>query len=104
MRDRAWRRHTEDKIVIKRIKFFVNYSQWRHITENGDRCQTPSVGDYIGSKRSHLYKSSSNYYDNHKIKYSPNRSKIGWRDKNKRGNRELHRKEFLNILKENGLK
>lgn len=102
MRDRAWRRYIEDKVVIKRLRFFVNYSQWRHITENGDICQTTSISDFIGSKRSHLYKTSSNYYDYHKIKYSPNRSR--WRDKNKKGNRELHRKELLNILKENGVK
>jgi hypothetical protein len=68
------------------------------------------LSDEIGSKDYHLYKTvvTRKCDSRYEIKYSPNRKYSYYRDKRKRGDslgtREADKRQFLKILKENGLR
>lgn len=110
MRDRTWRRHIEEKWVKKRILILIDKSRWywRDLEDvNGFITQHPKIKDYIGRIENFMYKTY--YTDNHssknKVKYSPNKNKPYFRDrKKKHSTREYSKREFLKILKENGIK
>lgn len=108
MRTRSWRRYKEELIVIKRLKK-LNYRGWYHYAfsdANGIRSRNPLTLDFIGTRDNFRYKTntSDNWSTNNNEKYSPNKRKGYWRSGNHNGTREYDRKEFLNILREHGLK
>lgn len=107
-RDRSWRRYMQEKHTIRRLNRYV-YSDryfWFFRDVNDSRIFKIRLSDYIGLKTYFMAKSySTDSWDSrHKVKYSPNKSKEYWRDSNKKGTRELHKKDFLKILKEYGIK
>ena len=108
MRTRAWRRHMEEVIVIRRMNRMVNsYRSWWHYTDvNNIKHESPTLKDYIGSQDNHMYKTykTTKWDSGHKVKYSPNRGRAYWRDNNKKGLREKNKIEFLKIMKEYGIK
>jgi hypothetical protein len=107
MRDRAWRRHIEEKIVIRRLRLRVASSiGWYFHDLNGKRVQHPMLKDYVNTNTCNMFKTykTDRYDSNYKIKYSPNKSKGYHRDRNKKSTREVDRIIFLNYLKENGIK
>lgn len=107
MRNRAWRRYTEDKIVIKRLKMAVSTNNWfSYIDVNGHRISKAKLKDYIGSDLNHMFKTykTDKWETKHKPKYSPNKDKQYWRYKGDKKTRESDRVSFLKLLKEHGLK
>jgi len=108
MRDRAWRRHMEEKIVISRIKTTIKIrSYWRYFQDVNEYGHDPgNVKDYIGSKDAHRFKThvTTKWDSKYKIKYSPNRSKESYRDSRKLETREYNKRLFLKIIKEYGIK
>lgn len=107
MRNRAWRRYMQEKIVTKRLKLKVaKFGNWYFYTSrvaNRRIIQSPMFKDYIGTDDAHMLKTykTTNYDTKNKIKYSPNRSERYERDLN---TREKQKIEFLKILKEYGIK
>ena len=111
MRTRAWRRYKLEVIVKRRLKRFNSESSWwRYITPNNDKIKNPIWSDEIGSQDSHFYKTcvTRRHDSRYEIKYSPNRKYSYYRDKKKKGDslgtREADKRQFLKILKENGLR
>lgn len=112
IRDRAWRRHMEEKKLIRRLKKFCRKNSWYYGLEdvNGIRHKNPRITDYIGTKDYSLSKtlSTSSWDSRYKVKYSPNRSPDYYRDEKPYnqscGLREKDKVLFLKILRENGLK
>lgn len=102
-RDRAWRRYMKEKHTIRRLNiakntYFYNYTLTRKYKEH------PLIHDFIGTYTH--YKSKSYSTDKHdskyKNKYSPNKTK-SYRQTGI-NTREYRKKEFLKILKENGIR
>lgn len=112
IRDRAWRRHMEEKHITKRLKKLCRNSSWYYGLEdtNGIKHKNPRITDYIGTKDYFLSKtlSTSSWDSKYKVKYSPNKSRDYYRDEKPHGQsfslREKDKIMLLNILKENGLK
>lgn len=112
IRDRAWRRHIEEKNSIKRLKKLCR-GRWSYYgleDINGIKHKIPRIIDYLGTKDYFLSKtlSSSAWDSKYKVKYSPNKSCDYYRDEKPHrqscGLREKDKVMFLKILKENGLK
>ena len=104
MRDRAWRRYMEERIVIKRLTHIRGY--WYRFTDaNGLYTTTPTLADFIGTENAFKYKThiTTRWDSNHKEKYSPNRT-TGWRSKGQLRTREENKLLLFNILKEYGIK
>jgi hypothetical protein len=108
MRDRAWRRYVEEKVVKKRINLLITASHWwRFFSINGSKCSHPTILDHLGSKEHFNTKTitTDSWTSKHKVKFSPNKTKGYWRDEGRyKQTREFNKKCFLKILKENGLK
>ena len=107
MRDRAWRRYMEEKIVIRRLSLRVAASKrWYFHNINGQRVENPMLKDHINTQLCNMFKTykTDKYDSNYKIKYSPNKSKSYHRDRNKKSTREFDKITFINILKEDGIK
>jgi hypothetical protein len=107
MRDRAWRRYMEEKIVIRRLSLRVAASKrWYFHNLNGQKVENPMLKDYINTQLCNMFKTykTDKYDSNYKIKYSPNKTKGYHRDRNKKSTREVEKIVFLNYLKENGIK
>ena len=108
MRTRAWRRHKEETIVIRRIKRLVANQRawWKYQDVNDITHRYPMLKDHIGTQTHFMFKShvTDTYDSRHKVKYSPNKGKAYWRDNNKKGIREKDKIKFLKILKEYGIK
>ena len=113
IRDRAWRRHINEKNLIRRLRRKCQVSHWWRGFEdvNGIRHNKPSIVDYIGSKDYSWSKtlSTTHYESRYKVKYSPNNYNDYYRDvKPTKGQslslREKDKALFLKILKDNGLK
>ena len=109
MRDRSWRRFIQDKKVKRRLKCKSSNHSWRFLSPNGMVIYYPIWTDFIGTSYEHLFRTQSHSYSryNHNRKYSSN-SSLYYRDmkpnRDSLGTRESDRREFLKILKENGLK
>jgi hypothetical protein len=109
-RDRAWRRHIEEKQVKKRITRLSNKtkSYWRFLEDvNGFNFQFPKLKDYIGRIENFMFKNytTDKYLSRNKVKFSPNKNKPYFRDGRKKlSTREYKKREFLKILKENEIK
>jgi hypothetical protein len=106
MRDRAWRRYMEERIVTKRLRWYsLNIWTWAGFEDvNKISHQHPKFIDTIGTKMNFRFRThtTTKWETNYKTKYSPNRGPRHWRDGFK--TREKDKKIFLKILKENGLK
>ena len=112
IRDRAWRRHMEERILIKRLKIkCVKDHWWRGFEDvNGITHNKRTLTTYIGTQDYKWAKtlSTSRWDSRYKCKYSPNKFGGYSRDKRSKGEsyglREKDKALFLNILRENGLK
>ncbi len=107
MRTRAWRRYTEDRIVLKRLGRYGS-GHWSHYPfrdVNNIPHAHPTISDYIGTHNNFIYKThtTTKWSTSDKIKYSPNRNKGYWRG-GSNNTREYNKRELLQILKENGIK
>lgn len=107
MRDRAWRRYREELIVIKRIRR-LNYYTWsyhRFTDANGNKINHPKTIDFISTNFNFKYKTHTTKCNDTRIKekYSPNKSKIHWRNKGSINTREGQKIMFYKILKDNGV-
>ena len=109
MRDRCWRRYTQELKVKKRLKLKALNHSWRFYAPNGHILYFPNWTDFIGSNYSPTFRNQNQSYSryNHNRKYSSN-SSLYYRDvkpnRDSLGTREADRRQFLKILKENGLK
>jgi hypothetical protein len=108
MRDRAWRRYVEEKVVKKRIDLLIISSNWwRFFNINGSETSHPTILDHLGLKQHFDAKTikTDSWASRRKVKFSPNKTKSYWRDEGRyKQTREFNKKCFLKILKENGLK
>ena len=112
MRDRAWRRHTNDKILVRRIKNFssdANFYKYKdcavYILEN------PKWMDYLNTNQHFNLKSTGSPwgYTSDGNKYSPNRAIRGrshsWgRSGDSPNTREFNTRILIRIKQEYGLK
>lgn len=108
MRTRSWRRFTQELKVKKRLKLKAQNHSWRFYAPNGHIIQSPSWTDFIGTNYSHTFRLKNQSYSRYNnTRYSSNSSN-NYRDvkpnRDSLGTREGDRREFLKILKENGLK
>jgi hypothetical protein len=108
-RDRAWRRYTEERIVIHRLnnKMCTTRWYWRGFEDaNGIKHHHPFLSDYIGSTDHFTFKThtTKRYDTRYKTKYSPNKCKHPYRYKGGTNTREESKLEFLKILRDNGIK
>ncbi len=112
MRDRAWRRYVEERVVIRRLKRLStsNNSWWGYVDVNGIRRKNPNVKDYIGSEEAFMFKTytTDDADTRYKAKYSPNKGDYYWRNTKKSngstGKRESDKVNFYKLLKEYGIK
>ena len=111
MRDRAWRRYVEERIVIRRLKrLSTSNSWWVHIDANGVHRENPKLKDFIGLEESFMFKTytTDEADTRYKAKYSPNKGDYYWRSTKKSngstGKRESDKVNFFKLLKEYGIK
>jgi hypothetical protein len=109
MRDRAWRRYIEERIVIRRIRTIIDiYNYWRGLEDaNGYLHNPPLLKDFIGKIESNRLKTHSitSNSSRYKRRYSPNKGNYHDRDMGlNNGTREGSRREFDKILKEYGIR
>lgn len=112
IRDRAWRRHMEEKVLIKRLKRKCVVDHWWRGFEdvNGINYSKRTVSTYIGTKDYFWSKtlSTTKWDTRYKCKYSPNKFGGYSRDPKSKGNsyglREKDKSLFFKILKENGIR
>ena len=108
IRDRAWRRYMEERIVIRRMTRAVCTNKWwRGFKDvNGINHQRPTIAIYIGTEIHFRAKThtTTKWDTKHKVKYSPNKDQGYYRDEGNGQTRENQKRLFLKILKENGLK
>lgn len=107
MRDRAWRRHIEEKKVKSRLKRFNQQTSWwysGYSDLNNLNRENPTISDYIGGYLYNKFKTytTSKVDSRYKAKYSPNKGVRYWRNGDMC--REKQKIEFLKILKEYGIK
>ena len=106
MRDRAYRRYVEEIVVKKRLRSVI-HTYWFHFVDaNKIKIRNPMLKDFIGTESNFRFKThvTTKGDTDHKVKYSPNKSKPHWRDSAKRGTREKEKRKFINILQYYGLK
>lgn len=113
IRDRAWRRHMEERAILRRLSDRCRLDRWwwnGFKDTNGISHTKTYITTYIGTKDHFLAKtlSTTKYDSRYKTKYSPNNGGSYSRDEKAKGIstglREKDKTEFLKILKENGLK
>ena len=105
-RTRAWRRHMEDTIVIRRLNRVTRqYTYFRHRDVNNISKKNTKLSDYIGTSYNFMFKTYTTHKNDskYKSKYSPNKGGA-WRDNNMGMCREIQKSIFLNILKEYGIR
>ena len=110
MRGRAWRRHIEEKFIIRRLKKHSgSYGYWYCVEDvNKNYFKKSLIIDFL-EKQDYFYSktiSTTRWDSRDKSKYSPNRNTKGsWgRPGNTPDTREWNRRYLLKTLKENGLK
>ena len=111
MRDRAWRRHIEEKVVLSRLRRLQNKRHWWHVEDaNGYWLNNAIIADYIGTWTAHMYKTIKTNYKSDKSKYSPNKTNnrkgsCSWRRSGETPNtREFQTRELVKVKQEYGLK
>jgi len=112
MRDRAWRRHTNDKILVRKIKSFsrdMNFYKYKDCA--GYVVENPNWMDYLNTHQHFNLKSIGSpwRYTGEGLKYSPNKSIRGrnhrWgRPGNTPDTREFNNRLLIRIKREYGLK
>jgi hypothetical protein len=108
MRDRSWRRYTQDLKIKKRLLKNRYYYYFR--TVNGERIIRPIWCERIGTSEYFFFKlhTTSKFDSKYKTKYSPNKKYSYFRDIRKNldslGTRESDKRDFLKILKRYGLR
>jgi hypothetical protein len=106
MRSRSWRRHIEEKVLVKRLRRFTYNNWFGDIDINKNWYQKLLVIDFLEKKEHFISKTlTTQVWDSrHKVKYSPNKSKPYYRDGKKRfSTRENNKILLTKILKENGI-
>jgi len=108
MRDRAWRRYVEERVIVSRLKRHTQlYKYWYSEDANKNYFKKILIVDFL-EKQNYFHSKTITtpmWDSKSKVKYSPNRNKPYYRDGKKRfENREYNRVLFFKILKENGLK
>jgi len=104
MRTRAWRRHMEEVVVVRRLKN-VMHGRWYYFhNRNNVRIGNPIWSDFVGLDSQHMYKTYTTKYNDSKfkVKYSPNKTKGYWRGDINRTRDKVQFKKMLD--KEYGLK
>lgn len=110
MRGRAWRRHIEEKFVVKRLgKYTRCHGYWYWIEDaNKNYYKKSIIIDFLEKQEYFRSKTiSTTIWDSrNKSKYSPNRNTRGsWsRPGDRPDTREWNKRYLIKILKENGLK
>ena len=108
MRGRAWRRHIEERVIVRRLKRNTQcHRYWYSEDANKNNFTKTLIVDFLEKKDYFHSKTitTSMWDSKSKVKYSPNKNKPYYRDGKKRfENREYNRVLFFKILKENGLK
>ena len=108
VRDRAWRRYIEERIVIRRMTRSVYTNRWWRGFEdvNDITHHRPTLSVYVGTEIHFRAKThtTTKWDTKHKVKYSPNKDQGYYRDEGNGQTREKQKRLFLKILKENGLK
>jgi hypothetical protein len=108
MRGRAWRRHIEERVIVRRLKRNTQgHRYWYSEDANKNYFKKILIVDFLEKKDYFHSKTitTSMWDSKSKVKYSPNKNKPYYRDGKKRfENREYNRVLFFKILKENGLK
>ncbi len=108
IRDRAWRRYMEERIVIRRMTRSVYTNRWWRGFEdvNDITHHRPTLSVYVGTEIHFRAKThtTTKWDTKHKVKYSPNKDQGYYRDEGNGQTRENQKRIFLRILKENGLK
>lgn len=109
MRDRNWRRHIEEKIIIKRLRGNILYKKWVYVVidVNKNWYKKSLIVDFLGSLEYYLAKTTTtdHYASKYKAKWSANKCR-NWsvEGKNKFFSRLQQKNLVKKILKENGLK
>ena len=104
-RNRSWRRYMEEKHTIRRIKITISKSGFFRMCDINDiRVKKVNVSSYLGLYEHFKNKSyyTDKYTSKYKIKYSTNKCKTRWDSHH--NTRESNKREFLKILKNNGIK
>jgi len=111
MRDRAWRRHIEEKVVLSRLRRLQNHRTWWHVEDaNGYWLNNAILPDHIGTVTAHMYKTIKTKYKSHKNKYSPNKTNTRknsccWGRPGETPNtREFQTRELVKVKQEYGIK
>lgn len=109
MRGRAWRRHIEEKVVIRRLRRNTcSRVYWYWIEDvNKNYYKKSIIIDYLEKSEYFLSKTitTQTWDSKSKVKYSPNKSKPYYRDGRKKFlTRENNKLLLKSILKENGIK
>ena len=109
MRDRAWRRHMEERVVINRLKHnMLDINRWWYFEDaNKNYYRKMLIVDFLERNEYFSFKThtTKRYDSKGKVKYSPNKNKPYYRDgRLKFRTREMNKLLFIKILKENGLK
>jgi hypothetical protein len=98
----------EERIVIRRIRITIKMrSYWRYFEDvNGYGHNPGLLKDFIGTKDAHRFKThvTTKHDTKYKIKYSPNKSRDSYRENRMLETREYRKNEFLEILKDYGIK
>ena len=79
MRDRAWRRYIEERIVIRRIRTIIDiYNYWRGFEDvNGYSHLPPLLKDFIGTQLFNRLKTHSVASGNSRYKSERNQYFVG---------------------------
>ena len=111
MRDRAWRRYIEEKVVLRRLNKLQRRRSWWFVEDaNGYWLNNSITPDHIGTKTAYFYKTNTSMYKNSMNKYSPNkpnnrRNGCNWgRPGETPDTREFQRRELIKVKQEYGLK
>jgi hypothetical protein len=106
MRGKAWRRHMEEIIVFRRMRWKRRYSYWRFIDANNILRRAIRFEHFIGTEGEFRAKThtTTRWDTRNKMKYSPNKCVSSWRYKGEGRTREEQKADFLKLLRENGIK
>jgi len=97
----AWRRHIEEKIVRKRLRFFARrFRVYRFKSANEVDIQHPDWLDWLGTRMAQRVMSQGSPWRSQRKRYSPNRGSE-WHEWTTIGkSRIADKREFRYIMKE----
>jgi len=106
VRNRAWRRHMEDKKVTNRLKRLCDGSVWWRFEDACNiKISLPKWFDFIGTQRSYFFKNSSTsrWDTRHKVKWGK-KGKMSYDWSSDPRTRPKDKKRYKKELNELGLK